>query len=864
MKKNPNNFESKKIIQLDRSRTQRSFDGKESLWDIEINRMWGLIEKHVESLERIPGEMPREQYPLLSIGIFGTPGSGKSSLLETFVHWINRKESRDVRQHHINIRSLPVIKPRFFEKSDHFLYTFLAVALNEDRKNREKEEKQYRDSSILSRLHQTFQEVSEYLQVIDDSGRPQEDDPLGVSLERLERHESGVKLTEKLGTFVTHLAETLAGKNPSLVLMPVDDADLSLETLTSTLDTCWRYLKHPRLVPIFTFTGRLAEELLRLHCESKLILKGRKDSPKELVEAATSLKMTENMALQYLGGLFPVRNRIRMGPAAARVLKANYRVSGAKYGSSETEEDRCGKPVINLLEKVSQLLFGYAESPLVSGVRAPLRMVTLRRQLQIVDAMQDAGIEELLDEYNTQSQNRKSWGQLFDLATWTLLNAHRDILKEIRMNLDDLYGWTPQGLQRVVLDSILSMDLITRRNLLKNWRYRSESRRSQMVSLLAVNVFRPRMKHEEKTGDDEDIISMLSENLQNWGDVNGDEYSFSISKGVIWFLKLCIGFYVPQILACHVFKEGDKPGKYTGMSNKNQEHSVDSDRVPGSLSSVGWDLMNGPIHAIREFIGSSDIFSTGMLMLIPDKFADAVKGDKKTNFYLHLWCFYGYEEKKPWAAVSLWRGLGLLGQLLNMEIVLGGITKEKRRKNIVTFIKNHYDAARVLGTSPKGEKSWEKLDNFPFSKWEWNFRYDEDKDEPEDEILNDFIGKIETWLDNIQKKGRWIYPMKSKGWETCFVSRLHGENLLNLLFQNLEYTYYKKPGVEKNEKEVVHQTEYKVVKEVVNKWCSVLTRYWNYQQCPEEAGRADEEARNVCWVGDLLMKCPIVRDFIGV
>ncbi len=34
----------------------------------------------------------------------------------------------------------------------------------------------------------------------------------------------------------------------------------------------------------------------------------------------------------------------------------------------------------------------------------------------------------------------KYWSQTFDLAVWTMLNNHRDILKEIKMNLDDLYG----------------------------------------------------------------------------------------------------------------------------------------------------------------------------------------------------------------------------------------------------------------------------------------------------------------------------------------------------------------------------------------------------------------------------------------
>ena len=96
----------------------------------------------------------------------------------------------------------------------------------------------------------------------------------------------------------------------------------------------------------------------------------------------------------------------------------------------------------------------------------------------------------------------------------SLLNAHRDVLAEIGLNLDDLYSWTPVGLRRVVLDSILSMDREQRRRLYLYWRFSTEDRRSQVISLLALNTFRPRMASVEPTSDDKVTT------IRDWMDKN--------------------------------------------------------------------------------------------------------------------------------------------------------------------------------------------------------------------------------------------------------------------------------------------------------------------------------------------------------
>ncbi len=815
-----NKKKKRKILRLDLSRSERAFyDEEECLWDSEISKMEERLEAHVKTLKpgsrdgknSSQGKRPDiEELPLLSIAIFGSPGSGKSSLLRTFIRKVKKGDSNSTISAKVN--SLPVIKPNTMVRDDNFLYSFLAAALKEDRERNESKSVSYRDSPILTPLQQKFQEVSEYLQVINQPERPPEDDPLGVSLERLERHESGFLLKEKLNEFIDQLADTLTVENEgSVVLLPVDDPDMSQDMLVSTFDTCWRYLQHPRLVPVFTFTGRLAEELLRVHFEERLNIEGNADSSKKLVEAATSLRLTETMALQYMGKLFPVRNRIRLGPAAARVLGANYKPPDP--GKSAEEKD-----VNGLLETVSRLLFGHAPK-LAPQISAPLRLVTLRRQLQIVDAMQGTGIENIQKkEEDGVKKNKKSWGQYFDLATWSLLNTHRDILKEIDMNLDDLYGWTPLRLCQVVRDSILSLPLKRRRKLLTSWRYRTMSRRSQMLSLLAANVFRPRMEGIEPSGDNPEIIKNWPKEKKEMENRNErDLLSFSVREGVLWFLDICIGFYLPQVMACNF---PDIPGESKNGGNS----SVDS------ITGVGWDFVSGPRHAIREAVYNKDMFFSGIVFIHPETMNEIIKKANKAkkgdaeNLLLLLWCYYGYNEGTAWAAVSLWRGLGLIGRLLKMKQKIIDREKEGKKKTgidvddeIQFILKDHLDACKVIGNSPKHDENYtisssQKIKFTPLTV------------EPGNDIID-----INGWLYPGEKEKRKdekkIYPLSSTTWETCFVRRLHGKNLLNQFWRKLENVYFdvESPGPPKGNSGGKAGEQ---VRRLIDSWKKVLESYW--------------------------------------
>ena len=407
------------IINLDRSRRSHAFSKEESLWKPELGRMYKLIRSHLETLEsdseraqlgrvedgyrppthRHPGEDAFSRQDVLSIAIFGAYGSGKSSLLQTF-----REDAQTLwRKKELSVYALPVVEPRQMT-GDHFLYDFLATALETDEKERRKEYGErggYGESDpdrILSPVAQVFQEMSDYLQVVDDPlSRSQDYDPIGHSLDRLERNTSGLRLREKMRIFIDELANSLTGSGgSSVILLPVDDTDLSFKILNSVLETYRLYLMHPRLIPVFTFTGRLAEELLTAHFKSEL--KSEKATDERLREASTGLTVHENLAIQHLAKLFPVRNRIRLGPAPARVQAARFRLSAGE--SAQLAGERKGRSVQALLQVASRLLFGCAEWPEVLSVRPPLRSSTLRRQLQILDALEASEVSQYVTPHD--------------------------------------------------------------------------------------------------------------------------------------------------------------------------------------------------------------------------------------------------------------------------------------------------------------------------------------------------------------------------------------------------------------------------------------------------------------------------------
>lgn len=879
-------------IDLDQSRAPRAYRGKANLWEDDLGRIYRLVDSQVQTLEerrqRGDGcESGPEDLPHLSIAIFGPSGSGKSSLLRTLTDDVGRKHGGILRQRESlkgKIYALPGINPTTWSKSDQFLYAFLATALEEERKYQERKERKehHRSPEGLSRVQLAFQDVNEYLRVVDVLETSEEHDPLGLSLQKLERHTSGLRLREALEVFVEELATELKA---NVVLLPVDDLDMAPQHLVESLQAYQSFLTHPRLVPVFTFTDRMPEELIEAHYEHGLAIRRTQH---QVEEATGRLPISQQLAVQFLSRCFPVRNRIRLGPAPARVQRAIFDLPSEEKEQQQvkrTAEEKEKLEVLELLTIASFLLFGHPDEEDAHKVRAILRPSTLRRQFQVVDAMADCRIpvfrspqlahmlrpkidakdlerlatdrepeqktvitrwdgwpkddnhlgrlwdlesgrilakfpkskgelrllvDDRRSDFLTQTlrleclKSNATWASVFSGAAWSLLNVHRDTLRELGLFLEDLYSWSPKELRTVVLGKILASDRVIRRTVIDRWFNRTDFRRSQVLSLLAANIFRPWMIGEEPYGDEERAIReqlRLDSGKSCCPDKETDEHvrirdrlTFPGTQGLLWFLNVTLGFYLPQTMA------------------RNWADAMPLDEsVKGRMSGNGWDLHYAPVNAMRVAAANQEISSFGMLFLDPVGYRHALKAvdypageasgvwkgkaSPEGHLLLRIWSCCGYSRSRYWAAFSLWRGLGFIGQVLELawkenrryEDAESEQEREDAREylcgEIRRLIHSHCLSGLVPGSLLDRDSNERRLLH-AFPRWE--------PLRPEfNNAIEKLARKLVAWLH--QCWADRIFPLPAGevwiGWSDCFIRRIHGEYILGALWPRLNAAY---------------------------------------------------------------------------
>ena len=971
--------EFKFLVNLDHSREPRSFRGQENLWIDDIRRIYRLLDRHVEAIRswtareiqehRRPDdyrERRTAELPKLAIAVFGPSGSGKSSLLQTMaddiriwkmsilgqrrafdysasdndscgraVNAADRGETKPSREHPRlgeRVHSLKVMNPTTWALSDQFLYAFLAAALEEEREHLETKAHGYPQG--LSPVQMAFQDVNEYLRVVDELESTQEYDPLGLSLQKLERHTSGLRLRGALNRFIEQLVHELKSED-AILLLPVDDLDMAPDHLVSSLRDYQSYLMHPQLVPIFTFTDRMPEELIEAYFRQQL-------SDKKEERRSKRLSISEQLSQQFLARCFPVRNRIRLGPAPGRVQRAIYssRIETGHYG--DTGGRRVDREVLELLTIASFLLFGHPDREDAHRVKALLRPSTLRRQFQAIDAMAEARVGVLTgpqfwhlvlaDKRGTMTDQLKevfefyekersdwtddlplletcrgdwpkpefhlrrwakrwhllkqykglafrlrslrthaTWASIFGNAVWSLLNVHRDTLRELDLHLEDLYSWSPIEIRSVVLEAILAQDQITRRTVVDRWLNRTDYRRSQVLSLLAANIFRPWMPGEEPHGDEEGPILRQLEidrgdrHLDRapdfesvWEQQVRDRLSFPATQGLLWFLNVTIGFYLPQIMA------------------RNWGDAISPDEpVRGRMGGNGWDLRHGPVNAVRVAAIRQEIFSFGMLFIETEGFRKALSGGSQNSrskrrmdlmqehqLMLRLWSACGYSRGRYWAAFSLWRGLGLIGDVIQLghnhrqELadldkamnagkwgtdawkndcnnllkalkdpttdIATSLSKEDLGAardlydNLCGLLRSHVLIGMAMGSLLERDSKEEKLlKGFP--KWEPHVTSTK-------KAIGNLATKLFFWLLRYQHGA--IYPLPAGevwiGWRDCFMRRIHGEYILGSLWPRLRSAYLEDQETGKtSSKDFLWTTT--IAAEV---WSDLILEYW--------------------------------------
>ena len=625
MNKIPNIFMSS-------SRRSRSFTGKERLWQDDLDRLLDMIQEHVQDLENHADEARGQDLvsaPNLSLALFGPAGSGKSSFLKTLVNEAGKKNNRDDRLQ--KVATLEILQPARFGEGDHLLYATIAAGLNASREKRGED----LDYEVLTPVLKAYRDLSGDLRVLREEPPFAELEPHALAAEVIQRHTSGLSLSKRIDRFLNKLADELnddRGRNgyrTSVVLLPVDDLDLAPRHLYSGLRELQAYLLHPRLVPVFCFTDRLAEEILTgeyakivAHADA-----GRKQTGR--------LHVSQQLAVQYLSKCFPIRNRLRLGPIPATLQSGNLQ-------RSKNEDNK--EPVLWTLISASTLLFGVPDRSARHPVRSALRPSTLRRQFHVIDAMQQVKVDSLVSEQVIsllkpgvgswdephERVPAAGWGVLFDRAAWALMNVHRDVLREYGMHLEDLYSWTPHGLRRVLLENLLQQPGMAQAGLWQRWRSLADSRRSQIISLLAANAFRPWLDGERPSGEDLPQIVLARAREESghtaarWclctaaclrdkdkdkkieGRCTKRNQKLAAPVALQWFLDLALGFYLPL---------GRSVYRYLRAGNPTEKEP---------LSGAGWSFNTAPVLAAQAAHDDQKLFPAGMMFLDPFSYATAL------------------------------------------------------------------------------------------------------------------------------------------------------------------------------------------------------------------------------------------------
>ncbi len=821
-------------LDLDRSRAPRPFDAGESLWDHELEQISELLRNHQNALTIARREhVQLDKQPMLSIAIQGNHGCGKTSLLKTLVERINQGDDSGS-DPVCKAYSLPVLSPGVLpSKPDgQFIYNFLSTLWREIEKTPSQDSN--RQSGTLLPLDRDFQRVSEFLQVV-HAGNSMETDPWGVSLELLEKHRSSRLLRKELQKLISTFADLKGDyRNQAfLVVMPVDDADLSFDRLWSFLDTYRHYLLHPQLVPVVSFSSVLAEELLRARFAHDIQMPSAGEIVQEetfqhleaLAEIYSPAGMARHLATQFLAKYFPIRSRIRLQLGAVRTRSASYSLIRAKGGKDQDKVGSRSGGVEALLTAASRFFYGPTRwSDDSEAIRWPLQPIMLRRQLQVVDALANALPEESESSDKGFSwRGDVQWYDAFDAGAWALLDIHRDVLEPFGFFIEDMYGWTRQGLTRLLRETVMNLEPVARDALFQPWIEGRRSLRSEVLSLLAVRVTRPPLEGEEvfpgaggvPVAADREAREKLANELP-------------VSSALLWFLNLWLDVYLPQILVL-AYGGGSLPDTATR----------------GQAAATATTLQGDTLRLRRRVPGLLHLEHDGVTDLIYPK-AGCDPGSPRHDARLlgALWCDFTCSEAGPLAAISLSRGLRLMRRLLTGFVPrrnpkgeypdpeVDGYQPEDVER-VKRMLCEHLDRAlkprhyqQVLKPIGKDVEEQDEQAARPprvrFQRWQG------------DEV-EDFAKKLVKWRIDCERS-RLVFD-DGADWEGSFIRRLHGESLIGDFWHRMNSIYLERPAEGWSAAEVLHR------------WVGQLLAYWGPENAPAESPR------------DFFEKCPILEPF---
>ncbi len=231
------------------------------------------------------------------------------------------------------------------------------------------------------------------------------------------------------------------------------------------------------------------------------------------------------------------------------------------------------------------------------------------------------------------------------------------------------------------------------------------------------------------------------------------------------------------------------------------------------------------------------------------------------QFLLRVWTCHGYNRGRFWAAVSLWRGLGLIGELIESHRKWQSENSDKKKsdkqddsttegsdkkatpdeimvKNIIGILHSHSLKGLVPGKGLSEPSS--RRDTLELAFPRWNTKNQRDA------ILR-LAARLKNWLDSASEFK--VAPLQQNSqeskldWGQCFIRRLQGEYIAGSLWQWLDVEHFEYQGDQYNKN---RRSQWNAGVALTS-WIRVLQRYF----------KGNNEIR---W---LLDTCPLTSPFLS-
>lgn len=343
----------------------------------------------------------------------GGRGNGKTSILVNLAGYVERESERKEILNHTLF--LDPVDPTLLDDTEDFLNIVIGQL------NRSKVVKERLDA-LTSNSAEAYYSVLESLAAALEGEQTTKE---RYGLDRMLSYQGSLEITQ-----LTHdyFREVLKLCDKKLIVLPVDDVDMSLSQGFKVLEVVRKYLCSPYILPIVSGDLRLYQQLVVNRFSEELTGKQRPSDYSNLARRA------EELSVEYLRKVFPVTNRLRVPTVES------YFENISRDGLLTTVTVKKGKRELINLAGLYNLLHTVLNGRVNGDENSAMKFevdITARQLVQLLRAL-----EPVLDQLQVEELPLR-FENLIDAQKWWL-KQNKDIVLSFVDSLAEHFQHTQQ------------------------------------------------------------------------------------------------------------------------------------------------------------------------------------------------------------------------------------------------------------------------------------------------------------------------------------------------------------------------------------------------------------------------------------